>query len=82
MGCYGMVTSQKGNHCFCKAGILGVDTCMSVVEHDEQDPFSEADEYMALKILLIQTMNTQETCPLQEYLNGEDYLHCSCVQRH
>ena len=57
---------------FHKAGILGADTCMSVVERDEQDPFSEADEYMALQSLMTQTMNTQEVCPLQEHLNGEN----------
>ena len=67
---WSQVKEETIRKCFHKAGILGAD--MSVVEHDEQDPFSEADEYMALQSLMTQTMNTQEVCPLQEYLNGED----------
>ena len=47
---------------------------MSLVEREEQDPFSEADEYKALQTLMTQTMDTRESCPLQEYLNGEDSL--------
>ena len=67
---WSQVKEETIRKCFHKAGILGAD--MSVVERDEQDPFSEADEYMALQSLMTQTMNTQEVCPLQEYLNGED----------
>ena len=66
------VKEETIRKCFCKAGILGAD--MSVVERYEQDPFSEADEYTALQSLMTKTMNPQETCPLQEYLNGEDDL--------
>ena len=43
---WSQVKEETIRKCFCKAGILGTD--MSVVERDEQDPFSEADEYMAL----------------------------------
>ena len=67
---WSQVKEETIRKCFHKAGILGAD--MSVVERDEQDPFSEADEYMALQSLTTQAMNTQEVCPLQEYLNGED----------
>ena len=67
---WSQVKEETIRKCFHKAGILGAD--MSVVERDEQNPFSEADEYMALQSLITQTMNTQEVCPLQEYLNGED----------
>jgi len=66
------VKEETIRKCFCKAGILGAN--MSVVECNEQDPFSEADEYTALQTLMTQTMNAQEACPLQEYLNGEDDL--------
>ena len=67
---WSQVKEEAIRKCFHKADILGAD--MSVVERDEQDPFSEADEYMILQSLITQTMNTQEVCPLQEYLNGED----------
>ena len=67
---WSQVKEETIRKCFHKAGVLGAD--MSVVECDEQDPFSEADEFMALQSLMTQTMNTQEVCPLQEYLNGKD----------
>ena len=53
---WSQVKEETIRKCVHKAGILGAD--MSVVERDEQDPFSEADEYMALQSLMTQTMNT------------------------
>ena len=57
---------------FHKAGIR--DSDMAIVERDVGDPFAEADERVALQGLIDKTMSENETCPLQDYVNGEEDL--------
>ena len=47
--------------CFCKAGVL--DLTLSVVVHDEQDPFPAVDEFvLKLKELIHVTMTGHQAC--------------------
>lgn len=67
--------------CFRKAGILNsamdVITCTGVQE-ETADPFLIADESMELQNLIDQTMAVEESCPVDEYLRGDDELP-TCV---
>ena len=47
---------------------------MAVVVRDEEDPFSAADECMALQGLIDKTMSGHKACPLEEYVNGDSDL--------
>ena len=67
-----LVEEETIRKCFRKAGILDLD--MAVVERDEEDPFSEADECVALQSLIDKTISGHEACPLEEYINGDEDL--------
>ena len=69
---WSLVEEETIRKCFRKAGILDLD--MAVVERDEEDPFSEADECVALQSLIDKTMSSHEACPLEEYINGDEDL--------
>ena len=47
---------------------------IAVVVRGEEDPFSAADECMALQGLIDKTMSGHEACPLEEYVNGDSDL--------
>ena len=47
---WSLVEEETVRKCFHKAGVLDVD--MAVVEYDEEDPFSAADECVALQGLI------------------------------
>ena len=69
MGCNGMVSGRTVEEetvrkCFRKAGVLNSD--IAVVECDEEDPFAEADEYVALQNFIDKTTSENEACPLTE----------------
>ena len=69
---WSQVEEETVRKCFRKAGILNSD--MAVIERDEDDPFAEADRYMALQSLIDKTMSGTEACPLEEYIYGDDDL--------
>ena len=69
---WSLVKEETVRKCFRNAGILGSD--MAVVVRDEEDPFSAADECMALQGLIDKTMSGHEACPLEEYMNGDSDL--------
>ena len=78
---WSLVEEETIRKCFRKAGILDLD--MAVVERDEEDPFSEADQCVVLQSLIDKTMSGHEACPLQEYINGdEDLAVCSNINDH
>ena len=56
--------------CFRKAGVL--DSSMDVVTREEEDPFIESDECIALQRLMEKTV--PESCTMEEYLSSEDDL--------
>ena len=62
-------TIQK---CFHLAGVLNSD--LTVVVRNEEDPFLAADECEVLGDLRSTTMNTHEACEVEEYIDGEDSL--------
>ena len=47
---------------------------MAVVERNEEDPFTEADECVVLQSLIDKTMTENEACPFEEYVNGDEDL--------
>lgn len=47
---------------------------MAVAECDEEDPFSKANECVALQSLTDKGMSKNEACPLEEYMNGNNDL--------
>ena len=51
-----LVEEETIRKCFRKAGILDLD--IAVVERDEEDPFSEADECVALQSLIDKTIRS------------------------
>ena len=69
---WSLVNEETVRKCFRNAGIL--DSDIAVVVHDEEDPFSAADECMALQSLIDKTMSGHEACPLEEYVNGDSDL--------
>ena len=69
---WSLVKEETVRKCFRNAGIL--DSDMAVVVRDEEDPFSAADECMALQGLIDKTMSGHEACPLEEYVNGDSDL--------
>ena len=66
-----MIEAETISKCFRTAGIL--DSSMDTVTRDEEDPFLAADE-LALQDLMKKTMNGQDSCTLEEYVNGEDSI--------
>ena len=50
-----------------------LDSSMDMVTHDEENPFLAADE-LALQDLLKKTMNGQDSCTLERYVNSEDNI--------
>ena len=62
-----MVKAETISKCFKEAGIL--DSSMD----NEEDPFLAADD-LALQDLMKKTMNGQDSCTLEEYVNGEDSI--------
>ena len=69
---WSQVEEETVRKCFRKAGVLNSD--MAVVERDEDDPFAEADECVALQSLTDKTMSENTACPLEEYVNGDEDL--------
>ena len=69
---WSLVEEETVRKCFRKVGVLDLD--MAVVVRDEEDPFSEADECVALQGLIDKTMGVHEACPLEEYVNGDGDL--------
>ena len=69
---WSQVEEETVRKCFRKAGVLNSD--MAVVERDEDDPFAEADECVALQSLIDKTMSENEACLLEEYVNGDKDL--------
>ena len=69
---WSLVKEETVRKCFRNAGIL--DSDMAVVVRDEEDPFSAADECMALQCLIDKTMSGHEACPLEKYVNGDNDL--------
>lgn len=59
---------------FCKAGVL--ESNITVVARDEQDPFLAAGECETLEDLISTTMSSHEACAVGDYINGEGSPVC------
>ena len=68
-------TIQK---CFHQAGVLNSD--ITVIVRNEEDPLLVADECKVLGDLISTTMSTHEACQVEEYINGEDTLSV-CLEK-
>ena len=70
-----MVKAETISKCFKKAGKAGIlDSSMDMVTRDKEDPFLAADEFALQGLMKTTTMNGQDSCTLEEYVNGEDSI--------
>ncbi len=69
---WSLVQEETVQKCFRKAGVLESD--LSVVARDEQDPFLSLHECETLQDLISTTMTDHEACPIEEYVNGDNSL--------
>ena len=69
---WSLVQEETVRKCFRKAGVLESD--LTVVARDEQDPFLAADECEILEDLISTTVSGHEACPVEEYINGKGSL--------
>ena len=69
---WSLVQEETIRKCFRKAGVL--DSDLTVVARDEQDPFLAADECDTLEDFISTTMSGHEACPVEVYITGEGSL--------
>ena len=69
---WSLVQEETIRKCFRRAGVL--DSDLTVVARDEQDPFLATDECATLEDLISITMSGHEACPVEEYITGEGSL--------
>ena len=69
---WSLIQEETVPKCFRRAGVL--DSELSIVARDEQDPFLAANKSVTLQDLNSTTMSGLHACSVEEYINGEGSL--------